>query len=170
VSEFFHKAVHELRRHIVDIERAIKALKTLPVYHTYWVRAPRTADKNKGYVGVSYNPQMRLKMLKDVGIAPRNATVEVLFRGPKTKCLVLENQLRPDWDIGWNKAPGGRWFASGRAHWICGDIDYLEWVAKEFLQQRLPRLERMTSEERVQLRAMRKAEQCRLTLLLRSVS
>jgi hypothetical protein len=77
---------------------------------TYWVYDPDDHAGSKtdsGYVGVTEDPEHRLHSLRSAGIVPRHAEMKILFQGSRIECLMLEKQLRPRRNIGWNKAVGG---------------------------------------------------------------
>jgi hypothetical protein len=74
----------------------------------YWVYDLACGSEvNSGYVGVTENPYQRLHSLRSQGTVPRNAIMRILFEGTRQECLAKEKTLRPQRNIGWNKAIGG---------------------------------------------------------------
>ena len=86
----------------------------------YWIRLPEHVDiHTQGYIGISNNPKERLKNhikdsrhkkyrseFKEV-LQSGNYLHSIIFSGTRRECLNLEYDLRPNWFIGWNMAPGG---------------------------------------------------------------
>jgi hypothetical protein len=61
-----------------------------------------------GYVGVSVTWPRRLwRHRAESTFLPDKFAGKVLFRGPISRCLEIEHQLRPTPAIGWNRVPGG---------------------------------------------------------------
>lgn len=91
-------------------------------HSVYWIHFPEYSDINfEGYVGVSINPAKRLKehfytskkqnknnyfynILKKY---PKNIIQTIIFQGEESQCYLLENELRPYKNIGWNSNIGG---------------------------------------------------------------
>lgn len=74
----------------------------------YWIFDETCYDiKNDGYVGVTRNLNRRLRQHSHSKRFPSNFEVRIIFKGIPNECHLLEKFLRPVWNIGWNKAPGG---------------------------------------------------------------
>ena len=75
----------------------------------YWLRLPERSDMFKeGYIGVTTRLNRRLAQHKHnlKGIA-NNFIAEVLIIADKSYCYLMEEKLRPNRQIGWNKSQGG---------------------------------------------------------------
>lgn len=75
----------------------------------YWLRSPEHIDMfTQGYVGVAADMSKRLRShkhkFKDLW---DKIIVEKLVISTQKYCFELEKQLRPQRNIGWNKAVGG---------------------------------------------------------------
>lgn len=86
----------------------------------YWLFDVTCTDpRASGYVGVTTNLPERLQHHREGGGGaakdlPELYSVRVLFKGPLSKCLDVERQLRPRTAIGWNRMKGGtHWGAWG---------------------------------------------------------
>jgi hypothetical protein len=92
----------------------------------YWLYND-TCDgpENSGYVGITSRPKKRMRGHR-TNKKYRNEHIHsdferfILFRGTRAECSAIENQLRPQPGIGWNKKEGGatgreRYPASSRA-------------------------------------------------------
>jgi hypothetical protein len=83
----------------------------MSIYHQetllYWVHDETCHEpKTDGYVGVTSRPERRMRShRKRFGNRIR---FTVLFRGTRDECFAKEFDLRPEKDIGWNIAVGGR--------------------------------------------------------------
>jgi hypothetical protein len=87
----------------------------------YWIRLEEHFDMNSdGYIGVAIDLDNRLVRHRSItsrndchfGRAIRyhgwkNLLCDVVFSGSDEECYKLENQLRPEFNIGWNEAIGG---------------------------------------------------------------
>ena len=78
--------------------------------YLYWA-CDDTCDMpfNSGYVGVTEDLYHRRRGLRSSGTIPLHTKLNVLilFEGPREKYLTLKQILRPQKNIGWNKAVGG---------------------------------------------------------------
>lgn len=84
----------------------------------YWIKHKNHKDiKTEGYVGISINPEKRFKnhISYDANKHLRNAlikykddiTIQIVIEEEKDFCLLLEEELRPNDNIGWNIVKGG---------------------------------------------------------------
>lgn len=74
----------------------------------YWIFDETCHDPmTDGYVGITRNLERRLNQHKKSKKFPENFSSKVLFNGTPDECNLMENLLRPKWNIGWNSAPGG---------------------------------------------------------------
>ena len=81
--------------------------------HLYWIHINK--DINQGYIGVSNNPKKRFKAHSKgkytVGNAIRKyrnkIKITIMYSGTRLECLELEEQMRPQPNIGWNQQAGG---------------------------------------------------------------
>jgi hypothetical protein len=77
----------------------------------YWIYDKTCSDPScHGYVGVSENPLRRHSGLRATGRVPADSKLKDIFEGTRKECLKLEQQLRPERDIGWNIRRGGKAF------------------------------------------------------------
>ena len=75
---------------------------------TYWLSDETCFCPWKhGYVGVMHHRGNRLKQHRRSGRWPKGYKVMELYRSSREECLNLENELRPDREIGWNVNKGG---------------------------------------------------------------
>jgi hypothetical protein len=75
----------------------------------YWLHFPEHADMfSQGYIGVtsSFNRRFASHKHKFKCVA-ENLIMKVLLVADKSYCYLIEEKLRPNRHIGWNKAPGG---------------------------------------------------------------
>lgn len=91
----------------------------------YWLHLPEHSDPlTEGYIGVSKNPVSRMathirrasenrhhnhnliKIIKEKG--KTSIIKDIILYGQETFCYEVENDLRPNPNIGWNIAEGGR--------------------------------------------------------------
>jgi hypothetical protein len=85
--------------------------------YIYWLHLPEHTDmKTEGYIGVSKTPRKRFikhkkKTSRHLGNAFKKygelIEQNIVWLGNEEICYELENQLRPNPQIGWNEAPGG---------------------------------------------------------------
>jgi hypothetical protein len=75
----------------------------------YWLFDATCSDpKQHGYVGVTGSLAQRLANHRfKEEILPRNFRCEILVSGTRAECLEYELNLRPDFNVGWNKDRGG---------------------------------------------------------------
>ncbi len=82
----------------------------------YWIRAPHHTDiHTEGYVGITDNPQLRLRNHSKRPSNPHLANAlkkydvvsELVLEGPREYIALCEFDLRPSAGIGWNVAVGG---------------------------------------------------------------
>lgn len=83
----------------------------------YWIHLPHHVEEFDGYIGVSNNPNRRLKQhirsrdnahLKSFLKKYKDEyTMDIIYTGKKEDCYKLEERLRPNKNIGLNKAKGG---------------------------------------------------------------
>lgn len=109
----------------IDLEQELFVCESQVYGHesvVYWIRDTSMLDyKKEGYIGVSnnlrhrlwqhksscrcgtnkYHPDMKNLVLED------NYVVEILYKGARHNCFVIESLLRPKCDIGWNIRQGG---------------------------------------------------------------
>jgi hypothetical protein len=86
-------------------------------YCVYWIRDPHghTNPFNSGYIGISANYAYRMKRYQQRGQKSHllekfqnGAESVILFSGlDESSALVIEKELRPRRNIGWNKNSGG---------------------------------------------------------------
>jgi len=88
-------------------------------YSVYWIRHPDHTDMfTEGYIGISKNSDKRFmqhnkrcqnKHLKNAinKYGWDKLVKQVLLIADKAYCLMIESQLRPSDDIGWNIVKGG---------------------------------------------------------------
>ena len=86
-------------------------MKEHQVYH---IRTKGNTDLSSGYIGVTNNISRRMCQHKHSGLLNNLTEMVILFVGTKDKCHYYEWVLRPWYNIGLNKAPGGnpsmRWY------------------------------------------------------------
>jgi hypothetical protein len=75
----------------------------------YWLHLPEHTDMFKdGYVGVASDFRKRMRShkhrLKHIWA---NVIAEIVVIADSAYCLLIEQKLRPSYNIGWNKAIGG---------------------------------------------------------------
>lgn len=85
--------------------------------YLYWIHLPEHTDiKTQGYVGISTDVQKRFeghkkkpnKHLKNAfNKYNNNVVVDTIIEEDEDFCLLLEQELRPKKNIGWNIAVGG---------------------------------------------------------------
>ena len=74
----------------------------------YWLYDNICTDpQNDGYVGISVCLPQRLARHRFNKQFPSNFKWKILFTGDVLECLAYELELRPDFNIGWNKDRGG---------------------------------------------------------------
>lgn len=87
----------------------------MATHYVYWMRdLSCTRVDEHGYVGVTRNPQKRWTNHRHdrvrysgrwEGIEPTEMII--LMSGTLEECMDMEFRLRPVYDIGWNRNPGG---------------------------------------------------------------
>jgi hypothetical protein len=88
----------------------------------YWIHLPEHTDiTTQGYIGVSTNAIQRMQTHFQLLEQNRHENIhlsrayikydkfikDILLEAEESYCYVIENHLRPNYDIGWNIAPGG---------------------------------------------------------------
>jgi hypothetical protein len=75
----------------------------------YWVHLPEHTDfLREGYIGVTENAVKRFRSHKHKFKSISQSIVsEILLIADKSYCYLIEQKLRPNRNIGWNKSPGG---------------------------------------------------------------
>jgi predicted GIY-YIG superfamily endonuclease len=86
-------------------------------YSVYWIKRKQHISYNEGYIGVSKNPEKRFKghlknpqnkHLKNAILKYNDIILEIIVHSQtKEFCLLLEEEFRPEKNIGWNIAKGG---------------------------------------------------------------
>jgi hypothetical protein len=75
------------------------------MWAVYWLYDERcVCPCRHGYVGISLNVERRVRTHRK---RFPDCEWKVLFEGTKFDCVRVEYQLRPTFDIGWNRARGG---------------------------------------------------------------
>jgi hypothetical protein len=88
----------------------------------YWVHLPKhTYIAKEGYVGVAVDVPIRMKRHSTITSQTNthfgnvikkhgweNLVKEIIFTGDETACYELEKVLRPNFQVGWNEAIGGK--------------------------------------------------------------
>lgn len=81
----------------------------LDVCYVYWLyNETCSVPENDGYVGVSINPDKRLKSHRRSKAFVPGFQMEILFKGTSTECVLKEIGYRPLPGIGWNTYSGGK--------------------------------------------------------------
>lgn len=91
---------------------------TIYTHHLYWIHLPEHTDyANEGYIGVSNNPERRVSEHYNNKTNPyfgriinkykQCLQITILFQGIEEACYSLEEELRPEKNIGWNINKGG---------------------------------------------------------------
>jgi hypothetical protein len=76
--------------------------------YVYWIfNESCIRPEDSGYVGVTKNPNIRFKTHLRNKRIPDNSQQKILFEGSREDCFLLEKNLRPQKNIGWNNATGG---------------------------------------------------------------
>lgn len=79
----------------------------------YWLFDGRcVCPWHHGYIGISICFEHRLAahrrgLWKGARWRPREFNIQILFSGTRNECRSLEFKMRPHFDIGWNRNPGG---------------------------------------------------------------
>lgn len=85
--------------------------------YVYWLRRPHENNvKTEGYIGITTNVSRRYKQHCKNTINPKLRNIfekdgdiiqtHIIFSGNKEDCLIIEQQLRPANEIGWNLVKG----------------------------------------------------------------
>ena len=87
--------------------------------YVYWIKTPDMTDPyTEGYIGVT-NKQLETRLREHTKYTKRRSVVAkaiskhddieivMLYEGANNDCLALEEQYRPNINIGWNIAKGG---------------------------------------------------------------
>jgi len=78
-----------------------------PIY-VYWLYNETCIDPQvDGYVGITVNFKRRMSTHRRSGNFPENFQIMILYEGTRVEARQIEFGLRPRWNMGWNKAPGG---------------------------------------------------------------
>jgi len=78
--------------------------------YLYWIYNDSCNDPSSdGYIGITEDVEHRFKQhIKKNPRIPTDCKIKVLFIGTREECFILESQYRPNKDIGWNSAAGGK--------------------------------------------------------------
>ena len=97
-----------LNRHTQYTSHTSKFSMKGKVMIVYWIKAKNhTNILEEGYVGITKDLARRMQEHAHSGRFPADFEYEIVFEGSKKECLKKELDLRPSWNIGWNKASGG---------------------------------------------------------------
>lgn len=78
-----------------------------PIY-VYWLHDETCVDpQNDGYVGITINFKRRMACHRRSNKFPAHFTISILYEGSRDECREIEFGMRPKWNMGWNRAPGG---------------------------------------------------------------
>lgn len=77
-------------------------MKTHCVYHLH-----QNTGTEDGYIGVTKKLRNRLYQHRANGLFVDGVKIRILAVGYEEDCLALERKLRPEPNMGWNKAEGG---------------------------------------------------------------
>ena len=110
----------------------------------YWKHLPGMKKETDGYIGISKHFEERMKqhhrdafvrksiytVHEQMRIHQDNIITKIIFEGHINDCYDLEEQLRPNWHIGWNMAIGGGRPGSGwkpSKDWLCNRLYHPEY-------------------------------------------
>jgi len=78
------------------------------MWTVYWLYDERcVCPWRHGYVGITLLPARRVRTHQKHKRFPSDFQWKTLFQGTKFDCMRVEHQLRPTFNIGWNRARGG---------------------------------------------------------------
>ena len=74
--------------------------------YVYWLFDGSCIDPiTDGYIGITKNLKRRIREHMNKF---HDFSLQILYEGTREECLYIEFGLRPRWNMGWNKSPGGR--------------------------------------------------------------